>query len=248
MTENHTPPAPDDVSTMDDMQEQPFAVDAELRARLNSSAADLAEAVRRKRQLIGRVETMRRAREAAQADANAARQKWREKLRECDGTLTREVQKMRVTERTALALVEEYEALEAELASDLPRLELQATEAAASCIGAKNAAISEAAGHAYEQVLVHAGKHLSRAFELYLQVQKAEVFVNSRATADDLAKHFFDRLGRDARERFDADIGSQISAYLDLPPFDLRDVDTVLLNSPTRRAVLRKQFRGSEAA
>lgn len=239
MTENHTPPALDNVSTMDDKQEQPFAVDTELLARLNSASAGLTEAVQRKRQLIGRVETMQRAREAAQADANAARQKWGGKLRESDGTLTREVQKLRVTERTALALVDEYEALEAELASDLPRLELQAAEAAASCIGAKNAAISEAADHAYEQALVRAGKNLSLAFELFYRVEKAEVFVNSRATADDLAKTFFDRLGRHTRERFGADMDTQINAYLDLPPFDFQDVDMALINSPARRGQLR---------
>jgi len=155
---------------------------------------------------------------------------------------------MRVTERTALALVEEYEALAAELATEMPRFELQATEAAASCVGARNAAVSQAADHASEQALTHAGNHLALAFELFQQVQKAEVFVNSRPSADDLAKQFFDRLGRHARERFGADMGSQITAYLDLPTFDLQDVDMALLNSPTRRAMLKKQVRGPEAA
>ncbi|MEK0267629.1 hypothetical protein QT383_17210 [Stenotrophomonas rhizophila] len=233
---------------MDDKQEQPFAVDAELRACLNSASADLAEATQQKRQLIGKVETMQRARAAAQADANAARQKWRDKLRESDGTLTREVQKMRVAERTALSLVEEYEALEAELSSDLPRLELQAAEAAANCVGAKNAAINQAARHAYEQALVHAGRHLALAFELFNRAESAKVFVNSRATADELAREFFDRLGWHARDRFGADMGTQISAYLDLPPFDLQDVDMALANSPTQRSMLRKLVRGSEAA
>lgn len=85
---------------------QPVVVDTEQRARLSDLAERLGEAVRVKRSAVGKIDTIQRARQAAQADAGAARDKWREKLREGDGTLTREVQKLCLAERSALSLAE----------------------------------------------------------------------------------------------------------------------------------------------
>ena len=54
----------------------------------------MAETLTSKQRLTAKVETMQRARLAAQADAAAARDRWREKLRDSDGTLTRDVQSL----------------------------------------------------------------------------------------------------------------------------------------------------------
>ncbi|WP_235642911.1 MULTISPECIES: hypothetical protein [Stenotrophomonas] len=56
-----------------------------------------------------------------------------------DGTLTRDIQKLRANERSALSLAEEYEAMEGEIAAELPRLELELAEVAKDCLSAKNA-------------------------------------------------------------------------------------------------------------
>lgn len=88
---------------------------------------------------------MQRARQAAQADADAAPERWKERLREGDGTLTREVRKLRVAERSALSLAEEYGSLQEEIEKDVPRIELEAADLAKECIGLRSAVIQEAA-------------------------------------------------------------------------------------------------------
>lgn len=112
---------------------------SENRRRLNELAQQLASVVQRKRVLVGKVDTMQRAKQAAQGDAAAARQQWSAKLRDSDGTLTRDIQKLRANERSALSLAEEYEAMEGEIAAELPRLELELAEVAKDCLSAKNA-------------------------------------------------------------------------------------------------------------
>jgi len=106
---------------------------------LRDLAEELGEAAQVQRSVVGKIETMQHARQAAQADADTAREKWREKLREGDGTLTREVQKLRVAERSSLA--EEYASFKGEIAKDVPRVELEAADLASKCISLISAVI-----------------------------------------------------------------------------------------------------------
>jgi len=69
------------------------------RQRLGELAQQLAEAAQRKRALRAKIETMSRAQQAAQGEAVKARQQWSAKLRDSDGTLTRDIQKLRAAER-----------------------------------------------------------------------------------------------------------------------------------------------------
>ncbi len=88
---------------------------AEKRAAYEIKAQELREAIARKIAMIERVKTIVRAEQAAKADAEAARQQWSAKLRDSDGALSRDIQKLRVTERSALSLMDEYQEMQQEL-------------------------------------------------------------------------------------------------------------------------------------
>ncbi|HGM5107593.1 TPA: hypothetical protein ACKPZT_000765 [Stenotrophomonas maltophilia] len=215
---------------------------SEHRQRLNELAQQLASAVQRKRALAGKVDTMQRAKQAAQGDAAAARQQWGAKLRENDGTLTRDIQKLRANERSALSLAEEYEAMEGEIAAELPRLELELAEVADRCLGASSTVTWEVADQAYEQLLAQAGDSLAFAFALFSRATNS-------ADADALASRFFGRLGNAVRRRLDdAAVTAQIEDVLALPSIDLSAVDMVLMGSPIRRMQLREKISAGGAA
>lgn len=215
---------------------------SENRQRLNELAQQLASAVQRKRALVGKVDTMRRAKQAAQGDTAAARQQWGAKLRESDGTLTRDIQKLRANERSALSLAEEYEAMEGEIAVELPRLELELAEVAERCLGARNTVTWEVADQAYEQLLAQAGDSLAFAFALFSRATNS-------ADADEMASRFFGRLGDAVRRRLDdAAVTAQIEGVLALPTMELSEVDMQLVHSTILRLKLRAQISAADAA
>jgi len=228
---------------------QPVVLDSERRARLRDLAAELGEAVQVKRNVVGKIETMQRARQAAQADADAAREKWREKLREGDGTLTREVQKLRVAERSALSLAEEYGSFEAEIAKDMPRVELAAADLASNCISLRSAVIQEAAQQLYDETLMQVTDSLALAFEVFCRAENSGLPSRQKSTIDELAGQFFWRINRHICRRLDdVSVGDQVDAYLALPQIDLQDVEMDIVRSPARREMMRKEALGSEAA
>lgn len=222
---------------------------SENRQRLNELAQQLASAVQRKRALVGKVDTMQRAKQAAQGDAAAARQQWSAKLRDSDGTLTRDIQKLRANERSALSLAEEYEAMEGEIAAELPRLELELAEVTKDCLGAKNAIASEAASQAYGQLLEQAGDSLAVAFALFSRAENAGVNYQQSANVDELASEFFGRLGNAVRHRLDdATVTEQIAERLALPPMDMSEVDMQLAGSLAARIRRRAELNAEGAA
>ena len=228
---------------------QPVVADSEQRARLSDLAERLGEAVQVKRGVVGKIETMQRARQAAQADADAAREKWREKLREGDGTLTREVQKLRVAERSALSLAEEYGSFEEEIAKDVPRVELEAVDLASKCISLRSAVIQEAAQQLYEETLIQVTDSLALAFKLFCRAANSGIPYRQQSTVDELAGQFFGRINRHICQRLDdMPVGEQVDTYLALPELDLREVDMDIVLSPVRFGMLRAQVLGSEAA
>lgn len=215
---------------------------SENRRRLNELAQQLASAVQRKGALVGKVDTMQRAKQAAQGDAAAARQQWGAKLRENDGTLTRDIQKLRANERSALSLAEEYDAMEGEIAAELPRLELELAEVAGHCLNARSSVTREVADQAYEQLLLQAGDSLAFAFALF---SRAEGSGDTGA----LASRFFGRLGNAVRRRLDdAAVTDQVTQVLALPSMDLSAVDMQLVRSPIRLSQLREKISAGEAA
>ncbi|WP_294991466.1 hypothetical protein [uncultured Stenotrophomonas sp.] len=221
---------------------------SENRQRLNELAQQLASEVQRKRALVAKVDTMQRAKQAAQGDAAAARQQWGTKLRQSDGTLTRDIQKLRANERSALSLAEEYEAMEGEISAELPRLELELAEVADRCLSTANGVISEAASQAYEELLVNLGDSLAVAFALFSKAENAGVNWRQSANADELASKFFGRLGNAARQRLDdATVTEQVAERLAFPAMDMSEVDMQLAGSVAarirRRAELNAEAR-----
>lgn len=228
---------------------QRVVTDSEQRVRLSDLAEKLGQAVQVKRSVVGKIETMQRARQAAQADADAARAKWREKLREGDGTLTREVQKLRVVERSALSLVEEYASFEEEIAKDVPRVELEAVDLASKCISLRSAVIQEAAQQLYDETLMQVTDSLALAFKLFCRAANSGIPYRQQSTVDELAGQFFGRINRHICQRLDdVPVGEQVDTYLALPELDLREVDMDIVLSPVRFGKLRDHVLGSEAA
>lgn len=222
---------------------------SENRRRLNELAQQLASAVQRKRALVGKVDTMQRAKQAAQGDAAAARQQWGAKLRQSDGTLTRDIQKLRANERSALSLAEEYEAMEGEIAAELPRLELELAEAADRCLSTTNGVIREAASQAYGQLLEQAGDSLAVAFALFSRAENAGVNHRQAASADELASAFFGNLCNAVRHRLDdATVTEQVAERLALPPMDMSEVDMQLAGSTAARIRRRVELNAEGVA
>lgn len=214
----------------------------ESRQRLSELAQQLASAVQRKRALMGKIDTMQRAKQAAQGDAAAARQQWSAKLRDSDGTLTRDIQKLRASERSALSLAEEYEAMEDEIEAELPLLELELAEVADRCLSSANGVISEAASQMYEQFLAQAGDSLAVAFALFSKSENAGKGYRISADVAELSSRFFSRLEMVVVHRLrDPAVTKQVAERLGLPPMDMSEVDMKLVHSPASRSALRQQ-------
>lgn len=244
MTNDQIATAPHPASDSNDVEKQALVMEREKLERLQNLHSKLAATLVSKQRMTAKVETMRRARLAAQTDAGAARDRWREKLRDSDGTLTRDVQKLRVAERAALSLIEEYEALEAELGKDMPRLELEAADAASELIRAHNAALRQAADQAYEQALAQATDSLALAFELHCSAANAGLSYANRSTREHLADQFFTTVGKHVRGRVSGDeLDMRVSAFMNLPLLNLQDVDMELAGSPALRAKLRAKLQ-----
>ena len=82
-----------------------------------------------------------------------------------------DIQKLRAAERSALSLAEEYQAMEYEMATELPSMELELAEVADSCIKGKHDSAKQVAEQAYEQLLTQAGEQIAVVFELFTMAE-----------------------------------------------------------------------------
>jgi len=222
------------------------AVISEKRASYEAKAQALHEALARKTAMIGRIATLDRAQQAAQAEAAAARLQWSEKLRGSDGVLTREVQKLRVAERSALSLVEEYQVLQKELAPTLAGVELEVARLADDCIRGRSDVVRVVAEDAYSVLIENAGSLMATAMELHRIAETSSVNWNSRASDDEISGAFLAKVGRDLKAReAPTDL---IGEAMGISQLDLDGVDMQLVNSPARRSILGRQAKVVSAA
>lgn len=218
----------------------------EKRAAYEIRAQELREAVARKAAMVGRVETMARAEQAAQAEAAAARQQWSEKLRGSDGVMTREIQKLRVAERSALSLVEEYHVLQKELAPTLAGLELEVARLADNCFKSRSEVVLVVAEDAYAALMTKVGNLMATAAELQRIAEVLTVDRNSRGSDDEIRAAFLAKVGRDLKTR---DVSTDsVNEAIGISTLDLDGVDMQLVNSPVRRSILQRQAKAEQAA
>ncbi|WP_306432056.1 hypothetical protein [Xanthomonas hortorum] len=199
-----------------------------VRVADEAAAQTLDEALARKKALTERVATMTRAREAAQAEADAARQQWSGLLREADGTLTRNIQKLRAAETSALALVEEYAAMRLEIGTQITVMEVTVAELAE--------VIELSSREAFTAMVENVGNEVARAFVLY---KRAATVTSGGAMASDkeVRAAFLEQLGRQVDKRV-ATVTDTLAQCGDVKALELASVDMGLVSSPIRRAQL----------
>ncbi|MEC5112882.1 hypothetical protein [Xanthomonas oryzae] len=211
-----------------------------VRAAYDAAAQALHEALARKTALTERAATMTRARDAAQAEANAARQQWSGLLREADGTLTRDIQKLRAAEASALTLVEEYGVMHQEIGMQVTGMEVSVAELAEVAIGKREAVIELASREAFAKMVEKVGDAVASAFVLYKR--GAAVTPGGMMASDsEVRAAFLDQLGREVDKRV-ALITCPISVPPDVQDLDLNGADMSLVLSPVKRARLRQQL------
>ncbi|MBB5734423.1 hypothetical protein QSH39_021345 [Xanthomonas arboricola pv. corylina] len=209
-----------------------------VRAAYDAAAQALHEALARKKALTERAATMTRAREAAQAEADAARQQWSGLLREADGTLTREIQKLRAAETSALTLVEEYAAMRQEIGMQITAMGVTVAELAEVAIAKRNAAIEVASHDAFAEMVMEVGDVVARALMLYRNA--AHVTPGSAmASESEVTAAFLEQLGRQVEKRLIilAETADQVTGIQQL---DLTEVDMELMGSPIQRAFAKR--------
>ncbi|ATS67710.1 hypothetical protein NY98_21400 [Xanthomonas citri pv. fuscans] len=207
-----------------------------VRAAYDAAAQALHEALARKKALAERVATMTRAREAAQAEANTARQQWSGLLREADGTLTRDIQKLRAAETSALTLVEEYAAMRQEIGMQITAMEVTVAELAEVAIDKRSSLIELSSREAFTAMVENVGNEVARAFVLY---KRAATITSGGAMASDkeVRAAFLEQLGRQVDKRV-ATVTDTLAQCGDVKALELVSVDMGLVSSPIRRAQL----------
>ncbi|OEY89226.1 hypothetical protein NDK37_20105 [Xanthomonas citri pv. glycines] len=226
-----------------DASEEAAALAAEtcpVRAAYDAAAQALSEALARKRALTERAATMTRAREAAQAEADAARQQWRGMLRDAEGTLTRDIQKLRAAEASALTLVEEYGVMHQEIGMQVTGMEVSVAELAEVAIGKREAVIELASREAFDAMVESVVNEVARAFMLYKRA--ASVTCGGRMASDsEVRAAFLDQLGRQVDKRV-KELAGKLAQTDDIPRPELNGVDTMLMVSSLRREKLRQEI------
>ncbi len=211
----------------------------EVRARYEAAAQALSEALGRKRAMSERAAKMARAGEAAQAQANAVREQYRELLSQVDGELTREIQKLRASERSSLTLVEEYAALQQEIQTQVTGMELEVAELAWAGMERRNRVLELASQEAFDALMALAGDAMAATYALHRRATLSSVLVQMRPSDGQVLAGFVYKLEKQIKERLDS-VGEQVDREIGVKELELDGADMVLAGSPSRRAVLRR--------
>ncbi|CAD7726452.1 hypothetical protein LMG31884_39640 [Xanthomonas hydrangeae] len=209
----------------------------DVRARYEAAAQALSEALARKKVMADRATTMSRAGDAAQVEADTVQQLWRGLLRDADGTLTREVQKLRAAERSALTLVEEYAAMHQEIRAQMDGMELEVAELAARGIGLRDEVLEVASREAFDTLMAKAGDTMAVAYELHRCAVSSSTMVRMQPSDEQLLADFLHRIGQQINARCDA-VGELVGEAIGAQKLELDGVDMALARSPLRRSML----------
>ncbi|MCL1552490.1 hypothetical protein [Xanthomonas nasturtii] len=218
-----------------------------VRANFEDAAQALRDAVNRKSAMKERAATMARARDAAESEASVARQQWSALLRDADGVLTRDIQKLRAAERSALTLVEEYAAMQQEIESLLAAMDLEIAELAGTSIDLHDTVVRLASGEAFSRLMAQSGDAIAAAFVLFKRTEDARVLVRSRLSDDELRSMFLHQLGTTMDAHMQA-ADDSVRSIIGVPALDLAGVDMALARSPARRSQLRQEMGVSKIA
>ncbi|AKU51160.1 hypothetical protein VB145_20115 [Xanthomonas arboricola] len=211
-----------------------------VRSAYEGAAQALNEALARKKALTERAATMTRARDAAQAEANSARQQWSGLLREADGTLTRDIQKLRAAETSALTLVEEYAAMSQEIGMQITAMEVTVAELAEVAIGKRSAVTELASREAFDAMVENVGDEVAHALVLYKRAATVSS-AGSMASDSEVRSAFLEQLGRYVDKRMEA-MNDKVTQAEVMGKLELNGVDMSLIGRPLRRAQLQQSI------
>ncbi|CEM59812.1 hypothetical protein [Xanthomonas campestris] len=216
-----------------------------VRAAYDAAAQALHEALARKKALTERAATMTRAREAAQAEADATRQQWSGLLREADGALTRDIQKLRAAETSALTLVEEYGAIHQEIGMQVKAMEVSVAELAEVAISKRSVVIELASREAFDAMVENVGDEVARAFVLYKRAASV-TSGGSMASDSQVRSAFLEQLGRYVDKRMET-VSDKVTQAEVMRELELNGVDMSLVGRPLRRAQLQQSIMSRAA-
>ncbi|MFA1825504.1 hypothetical protein ACD583_13080 [Xanthomonas campestris pv. campestris] len=216
-----------------------------VRAAYETAAQALHAALARKKALTERAETMARARDAAQAEADASRQLWSAMLRDADGTLTRDIQKLRAAETSAFTLVEEYGAIHDEIGMQVKAMEVSVAELAEVAIGKRSAVIELASREAFDAMVENVGDEVARAFVLYKRAASV-TSGGSMASDSQVRSAFLEQLGRYVDKRMET-VSDKVTQAEVMRELELNGVDMSLVGRPLRRAQLQQSIMSRAA-
>ncbi|NIK64384.1 hypothetical protein [Xanthomonas cannabis] len=210
-----------------------------VRATYAEAAQALNEALARKRGLTERAATMTRARAAAQSEADTARQQWRGLLREAEGSLTRDIQKLRAAEASALTLVEEYGAMHQEIGMQVMAMEVSIAELAELAIGKRNEVIELVSREAFAEMVAEVGDVVARALVLYKNA--ASVMPGCEIASErEVRAAFLEQLGRQVDKRV-AVVAQTVVKASGIQQLELTGVNKSLIASPIQRALTKQK-------
>ncbi|WP_164271870.1 hypothetical protein [Stenotrophomonas sp. B1-1] len=216
---------------------------AEQRQKFNDRCTALRQAVDDKHAMHDRVAKLKQLQSAAQGEADQAKAAWSSALRESNGEITRAIHKLRAAERSALALVEEYEVMAQELATDSERLELRVAECHADASGVRHGLVALAKDSTYAKFLNEGADCLAAAYQLYLDDANCGVPYRSQIDPDQLASNFMRKVLADIKSRGGSHAAKAIIASaIGVGAVPHAGVDPALAASPVRRMQLRKKL------
>ncbi|MCF8828027.1 hypothetical protein KIP45_18580 [Xanthomonas campestris pv. raphani] len=191
-----------------------------------------------------RAATMARAGEAAQAQANAACERYRQLLRQAEGELTREIQKLRASERSSLALVEEYAAMRQEIATQIVSMELEVAELAEKGIDLRNSVLELASREAFDALMEQTCDAMATAYVLHRRAALSPLLAQIRPSDEQVLAGFLHQLGQQIKMRSSA-VNDAVAEVIGVQGLELDGVDMTLAASPARRANQRRTLQSS---